>query len=338
MGLRRFSLHSKITRLLCLAVLILILIIACATAYFSCLFKPMLREGRSPFFVQIEPNTSALKLISQLNDLRVVSSHGPLLVYMRTYGYTQRLKAGVYQVTETDTLYRFIRRIVAGDVVIESFKIIEGTTLKDLKRHLATAPFLQFQEADLSAFNHGYFSPEGLFLAETYQYQAPSRAEVILKTANHLLMDYLNRAYETKDPGLPYKNPYELLIAASILEKETAILEERKIISGIIVNRLRLHMPLQMDPTLIYGLHKAYGQRLTRDDISLDTPYNTYKRRGLPPTPIAFVGKASIDAAAHPQKTFYLYYVAKGDGSHQFSKTYEEQRITIQRLKTGNAF
>ena len=131
-------------------------------------------------------------------------------------------------------------------------------------------------------------------------------------------------------PGLPYQTAYEMLIAASIIEKETAIPKERRLIAGIIINRLRKHMPLQMDPTVIYALGSQYHGTLRREDLQIDSPFNSYLHRGLPPTPIAMVDKDAIDAAAHPEPTDYLYFVATGNGSHHFSVNYEEQKQAIQ--------
>ena len=162
--------------------------------------------------------------------------------------------------------------------------------------------------------------------------------------ANKNLQNYIETLWANRNPVVPYKNAYELLIAASIIEKEASLPLERKIISGIIVNRLKLRMPLQMDPTVIYAVAnekrlkqlstEGSAPPLTREDLKIKSPYNTYTNRGLPPTPIAMVGKESLEAAAHPEENSYLYFYAKGDGSHQFSKTYKEQQQAIHQFKS----
>lgn len=178
-----------------------------------------------------------------------------------------------------------------------------------------------------------YPSAEGLLLADTYQYQGGSSSKALLEQAHRNLLNYLNISWTNRAANLPYKTPYELLIAASIIEKETAIAQERKLISGVMVNRLKKKMPLQMDPTVIYGLGNQYTGKLTHNDLLIESPYNSYLNRGLPPTPIAMVGKEAIDAAAHPQLSNYLYFVAKGDGTHQFSETYEQQKQAINQYR-----
>ena len=178
-------------------------------------------------------------------------------------------------------------------------------------------------------------SSEGLLLADTYQYNACSQARDVLNRAHSNLQHYLEASWQQRAANLPYKTPYDLLIAASIIEKETANSNEKRLISSVIVNRLRKFMPLQMDPTVIYGLGTAYTGKLTHNDLQIDSPYNTYRYRGLPPTPIAMVGKDAIDAAAHPASTNFLYFVARGDGTHYFSTSYNEQKSAIARYIKG---
>ena len=157
----------------------------------------------------------------------------------------------------------------------------------------------------------------------------------MLLSAHRHLQNVLNDAWQHRASSLPYQTPYELLIVASILEKETAIARERRLISGVIINRLQKHMLLQMDPTVIYAKGADAEGRLMHDDLRLDSPYNTYRYHGLPPTPIAMVGKDAIDAAAHPLSSNYLYFVAMGDGHHYFSETYDEQKAAVARYLGG---
>ncbi len=216
---------------------------------------------------------------------------------------------------------------------MQTWRIAEGATLWQITKQLQTIPYLSHVEPDWSVLSNDHLNAEGMLLADTYHFPAGSAASFLLKQAHGYLGMYLNRAWVSRDPSLPYKTPYELLIAASIIEKEAAIPQERQLISGIIVNRLHLHMPLQMDPIVIYGLGPEHQGRLTHQDLQIDSLYNAYKHRGLPPTPIAMVGISALEAAAHPLKSDFLYFVANGDGTHHFSVTYAEQRAAIRRVK-----
>lgn len=308
-------------------------IIFLSFALYIGLFKPMLARRMSPQLLEVPSKTTAVQLVNQLRSKQLIHIPYALLAYMHFYGYSSHLKAGVYRIYPLETPVHFIKRVIAGDVLTQTLHIIEGTTLLDLRHRLSQAPYLHFNASDIEHLTKPYSSAEGLFLADTYQYGAMTPAYPLLNKARKNLSDCLQVNWESRNKDLPYKNPYELLIAASILEKESALPSERKIIAGIIARRLKLNMPLQMDPTVIYGLYKKYGHVLTHADLTIDTPYNTYLRRGLPPTPIAMVSKASIEAAAHPTPSSYLYFYAKGDGSHQFSSTYQEQKAAINRYK-----
>lgn len=300
------------------------------------LTKPILLDKERPIVIVVAKNTSAASFVQSLVAKNLVSSPRLLLAMIRLQGLTHRLKAGIYQIKPGESVPHLLNRIEAGDVLVESFRIIDGTTLSQVSKHLQKAPYLRYKEEDWQAIKGNYANPEGLLLADTYNYHAGSEAKFLLRLAHYKLQQYLDISWQSRYPGLPYQSPYDLLIAASILEKEAALPEEKKIIAGIIVNRIKKNMPLQMDPTVIYALGSSYQGKLTHDDLSIDSPYNTYRHRGLPPTPIAMVGKKAIDAAAHPTMTNYLYFVAKGDGSHQFSETYEEQKAAITRYKKKN--
>lgn len=288
-------------------------------------------ESGEPLIIEIKPNSTANSFIETLVSKKLISSKYLFLNLIKFEGLAHRLKAGTYKIMPGESAQALIYRIVAGDVMTLSFKIIDGTTFAQVVDNLKKAPFLNYSEANGAGIEKINSSFEGLLLADTYNYSAGSYSDSILKVANKNLLDYLESSWQSRSSGLPYKTSYELLIAASILEKETAKPQERQLISGVIVNRLTKHMPLQMDPTVIYALGVNYTGKLSHNDLNVDSPYNTYRYRGLPPTPIAMVGKLSIDAAAHPQKSEYLYFVAKGDGSHEFSKTYEEQKKAISR-------
>lgn len=290
----------------------------------------MVVEILKPITIVIDRNTTASTFAQTLEEMHLIKSRRLFLTWMRYQGLTNRLKAGIYEIKPGESVRQFLYKVNAGKVMVRSFRIIEGTTLNQVIANLQNAPYLRYKPDDWMVIRNGYSSnAEGLLLADTYNYNAGSEAQPLLKLANKKLQEYLTSSWQSRSPGLPYKTPYEMLVAASILEKESSVPEERKIISGIIINRLKKNMPLQMDPTVIYALGQNYTGKLTHANMSVKSPYNTYVYRGLPPTPIAMVSKNAIDAAAHPQRNNYLYFVAKGDGRHQFSETYEQQKRAI---------
>lgn len=289
--------------------------------------------GNQSVTISINKNTSASSLAHMLESKHLIQSSRLLLLVIRVKGFAPHLKAGVYEILPGENVQQFLSKVVTGQVLVQSFSIIEGTTANQVKANLANAQFLNYNNSDWLVIGGDYSNPEGLLLADTYNYDAGSDAKLLLQLANKKLLQFLNDSWRTRSTGLPYKSPYELLIVASILEKESSLPEERKLIAGVVVNRLKKNMPLQMDPTVIYALGPNYHGKLMHGDMAVDSPYNTYRYRGLPPTPIAMVGKDAIDAAAHPQVTDYLYFVAKGDGSHHFSVNYEEQKKAISQYK-----
>lgn len=295
--------------------------------------KPLLSQDDSPIVLTFDKSTTALQLVQKLKDKNLIRSTKAILALIRYYGLSQQLKAGVYQINPGETPLQLLQRIAAGDVMRFKFTIIEGTTQKKIEQDLKQAAYLSYDPRAWSLFHQNHPNAEGMLLADTYQYVGGSDAKSLLAQANRNLIAYLNESWASRTLDLPYKTPYDLLIAASIIEKETAVPQERKLISGVVINRLKRNMPLQMDPTVIYALGEHYKGSLSHNDMSVNSPYNTYVNRGLPPTPIAMVGREAIDAAAHPQLSNYLYFYAKGDGTHQFSQTYEEQKQAINHYK-----
>lgn len=323
----------KNRRLKYLALSVLLLMIAATviigTPLYRLYYQPMNLESSTTTIVRLDKSMSATAFAHVLKTQHLIDSERLFLSLVRTEGLANRLKAGVYQVKLHETCLQFLKRVAAGDVIVETFQIIEGTTRKQVSEKLAQTAYLNYQDSDWSVVTNQHANAEGLLLADTYQYDAGSQSTALLIRAHTNLLKYLDYCWESRIAGLPYKTPYELLIAASILEKETAIPAEKRVISGVIMNRLNRHMPLQMDPTVIYGLGNAYTGKLTHENMQIDSPYNSYRYRGLPPTPIAMVGKDAIDAAAHPQVSNFLYFVARGDGTHEFSETYEQQKQAI---------
>jgi UPF0755 protein len=219
--------------------------------------------------------------------------------------------------------------------------LIEGWNIRQVRQAIASHAQLKkdgaaLADAELLARIGAVEShPEGLFFPDTYLFSKDSSDLEVLRRAYRMMHKHLAREWEARDPGLPYRSPYEALIMASVIEKETGRASERSAIAGTLVNRLRLGMLLQVDPSVIYGLGAAFDGNLRKRDLVPDGPYNTYTRPGLPPTPIAMPGLASLRAALHPAKTEALYYVSRGDGSSQFSRTLEEHNRAVSKFQRG---
>lgn len=266
-------------------------------------------------------------------------------------GKSKQLKTGEYCFDhQSSTVLDILQAVTQGDFYHRKLTIISGKTYQNLKQEILSSPGFKHKLNVMTPQQLAYVLKlprvefEGEFLPETYEYRYPESDVDLLVEAHNLLLVKLYQAWDNKEENLPYKTPYEALIAASIIEKESAIPSDRKLISGVIVNRLRKHMRLQMDPTVLYGLKKRAekagepGEKiiLTRQAMRTDTPYNTYLHWGLPPTPICMPSSEAIDAALHPSQTEYLYFVAKGNGYHQFSKNLIEQKAAIREYLLKN--
>jgi UPF0755 protein len=264
-----------------------------------------------------------------------------MVAVARLSGTTANLRAGRYAVQRGTTLAALIAKLAAGDVLREKLTVVEGTTFRELRTLLASASELKqegvaLRNAELlKAVGASEPHPEGLFAPDTYVYDPGTSDVELLRQAYRRQMKVLADAWEARAPDLPYKSPYEALIMASIVEKETGQSAERGMIAGVFVNRLKLGMLLQTDPTVIYGLGEKFDGNLRKRDLVTDGPYNSYTRAGLPPTPIALPGRASIEAALKPAKTEALYFVAKGDGTSYFSTTLAEHNRAVDRYQRG---
>jgi UPF0755 protein len=325
-------------RVLTMSVLILLIVITLlfGVDVYRLLYHPMIEVEDAQAVLRLDKSASATSFVKTLYTKGFIQSPRLFLILIRLEGLSSTLKAGIYQLKAFESAQQFLCRVSVGDVLTDSIAIIEGTTLQQFIEKLKASPYLNDEDSDWQGLAPTVSAAEGLLLADTYRYTAGSSSRDLLVRAHKALESYLDRSWKNRAPNLPYQTPYQLLIVASILEKETSQPEEKRLISGVIVNRLKRGMPLQMDPTVIYGLGSAYQGKLTHESLLSDSPYNTYRYRGLPPTPIATVGRDAIDAAAHPMITDYLYFVAKGDGTHQFSATYEQQKQAIRHyLRQG---
>ncbi|MEC5160830.1 MULTISPECIES: endolytic transglycosylase MltG [unclassified Janthinobacterium] len=265
----------------------------------------------------------------------------PLLFNLlaRVSAKSGKLKAGSYELKPGTTPMRLINQLARGEFAQESLTIIEGWTFKQMRLAMAAHEGLKHDTAQLSdqalmaRITPEYKLPEGLFFPDTYLFAKGASDMQVFKQAHAMLMERLREAWEKRDPALPYKSAYEALTMASIVEKETGQKSERTMIAGVFVNRLKLGMLLQTDPTVIYGMGERYDGKIRKRDLEGDNPYNTYTRAGLPPTPIALPGAQSLTAALAPAKTDALYFVARGDGTSQFSGTLPDHNRAVNQYQ-----
>lgn len=251
------------------------------------------------------------------------------------------IKAGEYTLVDTTDIPELVNKVIDGKVIQYALTLIEGKTFKDYRHQLSQQKGLEQTLTDLDSkqimrkIGAAGRHPEGMFAPQTYFYQKGDSDFDVLKQAYDRMQQVLDLAWEKRADDSQLKNKYELLILASIVEKETGAAVERPEIAGVFNNRLKIGMKLQTDPTVIYGMGESYDGNIRRRDLRTDTPYNTYTRYGLPPTPIAMPGEESVFAAAQPQQTEAFYFVGKGDGTHKFSKTLKEHNNAVIKYQLG---
>lgn len=277
------------------------------------------------------------ELTAQLARDGILARPRVLRWYARWRELDQRIQAGEYLLDATLTPRDILDKLVAGDVRLYSLTVVEGWTVRDLLAAIRDHPSLQqtlgTDDPELlpAALGIEVEHAEGWFFPDTYRFPRGTSDAQLLLQAYQLMSEKLADAWSERALGLPFSNPYDALILASVVERETALDEERSRVAGVFVRRLERGMRLQTDPTVIYGLGASFDGNLRRHDLRTDTPYNTYTRKGLPPTPIALPGEASLRAAVNPVAEDTLYFVATGlpDGSHTFSSTLEEHNAAV---------
>ena len=322
---------------LLLSVIVLGLLAAGGLAYWS--KQPITTSGAAlPFAIKSGSHLSSV--MQQISSASIPVNPELLGLLVRLTDKSDKLKAGNYSLKPGTTPLRLIRQLVRGEFAQESLTVIEGWTFRQMRAAVAAQSTLKHDTAALSdaellaKITTDYTMPEGLFAPDTYLFAQGSSDLQVYKQAHTLLLKRLNEAWEARDvAALPYKTPYEALTMASIVEKETGRKAERTNIAGVFINRLRLGMLLQTDPTVIYGLGDKYDGKIYKRNLTTDTPYNTYTRAGLPPTPIALPGQESLHAAMNPAKTDALYFVAKGDGSSHFSSNLSEHNQAVNKYQ-----
>jgi UPF0755 protein len=319
--------------------LCLILAIAGAGYFAYWAQNPILPADAEAIEFTIIPGSGAHAAGQQIAEAGVPIQ--PLLFNLlaRVTGKSGRLKAGAYELKPGYTPLRMIEQLVRGEFAQEQLTIIEGWSFRQMRAAIAAHKGLKHDTVALSdgeimsAIASDYKQPEGLFFPDTYLFAKGASDLQIYKQAHAMMLTRLADAWDKRDPALPYKNPYEALTMASIVEKETGQKSERAMIAGVFVNRLKIGMLLQTDPTVIYGMGSKYDGKIRKKDLETDTPYNTYTRTGLPPTPIALPGAQSLTAALAPARTAALYFVSKGNGTSQFSDNLNDHNRAVNQYQ-----
>jgi len=289
----------------------------------------------------VEPGARARTVVQSLVDNGVQVQPQLLHWWIRLSGQSRQLKAGSYEISGNPTPRALVAKLVRGEVAMRSVTLLEGQTFAQWRQMLRMAPYLKPDTQDLSdgavmeKLGRAGVHPEGRFFPDTYTYAKGSSDLVLLQRALQAMDQRLATAWARRAPDSPLKTPDEALILASIVEKETGRPSDRGLISGVFNNRLRKGMLLQTDPTVIYGLGPRFDGNLRKRDLLADTPWNTYTRAGLPPTPIAMPGMDALLAAVQPAQTHALYFVARGDGTSEFSATLQEHNRAVRKHQLG---
>lgn len=322
--------------------LLLVALASGATAWW--LHSPMrlnLPQGSQVLDLEIEPGTRAAQVAESVvasgADVNVML----LKVWFRVSGQARQIKAGSYEITPGATPRSLLSMVVRGDQALKSITLVEGWSFSQVRTALKKAELLVPEsiglepEMIMEKLGKQGIHPEGRFFPDTYSYAKGSSDLAVLKRAARAMDKRVDAAWALRSPDTPLKSRDEALILASIIEKETGKPTDRAQIAGVFTNRLRINMRLQTDPTVIYGLGDAFDGNLRKRDLLADTPYNTYTRDGLPPTPIAMPGKAALLAAVQPAPTKALYFVARGDGTSQFSANLDDHNRAVNKYIRG---
>lgn len=323
-------------------VLILVLVLLAAVpATVAWWLNAPLHLDKSSVELSIEPGTAPRVVAQTWVDAGVNEPAWALYQWFRWSGQARQIRAGSYEIQAGATPRSLLDKMVRGDQTLEHLRLIEGWNFRQVRAALAAAPDLRnttgpMSDAELmTAVGASGLAPEGRFFPDTYAYSKGVSDLTVLKRAYRLMQERLATAWQGRADGLPLKSPDEALTLASLVEKETGTSADRSLVAAVFVNRLKIGMPLQTDPSVIYGLGEAYDGALHKRDLQADTAFNTYTRGGLPPTPIAMPGSASLQAALHPAESKALYFVARGDGSSQFSDDLAAHNRAVDKYVRG---
>ena len=333
----------KFWRMLLVGVLVAAAGVAAAAAWWLNRPLPLAAESVE---LSIEAGTAPRDIVKGWVQGGVQVSPGLLYEWFSWSGQARKIRAGSYEIVRGTTPRDLLRKMVRGDETLATVRLIEGWTFRQFRAELAKAETLKPTTADMTdaqimaELGAPEVAPEGRFHPDTYAFSKGSSDLAVLRRAYHAMQKRLAAAWQERAPDTPLRNADEALVLASIVEKETGVAAERGRIAGVFINRLRLGMPLQTDPSVIYGLGTSFDGNLRKRDLLADTPYNTYVRSGLPPTPISMPGNASLLAAVRPDPTRALYFVSRGDGSSEFSDTLPQHNRAVNQYqrngKRGN--
>lgn len=341
-GTRRASRKTPAGRLLGLAILAGSFVLGWLMLDFRHFLNAPLTQVEAPLTYEVKPGSGLIAVATDLGRRGHLRHPRYLVWYARLFGKADSIVAGEYLLLPGMTPTGLLEKLAIGDVVRYTLTIPEGWTFRQLMDVLRSQdkvahtldPELSGEDI-MAALGRPGEHPEGRFFPDTYQFIAGTTDVVLLRRAYDAMEQQLQRAWEARAPDVPLASPYEALVLASIIEKETAVDTERGRIAGVFARRLQTRMRLQTDPTVIYGLGIDFDGRLRRRDLLADTPYNTYTRRGLPPTPIALPGAASLRAAVNPEPGDDIFFVSRGDGTHYFSSTLEAHQAAVRKFQLG---
>jgi UPF0755 protein len=331
--------QKLLPRLIVASGILLVIFAYVASNILHYMHEPVMFE--EPITIDLKPGSSIRTLSNQLQAHDLLEHPRYFLIWGRLSGKATRLQAGEYLFSPGQTIAELIDDMVAGRVRQYALTLVEGWTFREFLDAVAAHEAIDHTLSDvayddvMAELGYDDQHPEGRFFPDTYFIHKGTRDTALLDRAYQQMKMHLNMLWAERDGDLPFESPYEALIMASIVEKESAVPEERPVIAGVFINRLRKGMRLQTDPTVIYGIGEAYDGDIRFRDLRTDTPYNTYTRNGLPPTPIAMPGLGALKAVMHPADTGYLYFVATGDGSgeHVFSATLEEHEKAVDKYQ-----
>ena len=323
-----------------LLLLLIVAALAAAGAAYGWLHQPLVAGGQ-PIELEIEPGTSPRGVAQAAQAAGMQVNPDLLYWWFRLSGQDRKIRAGNYEIPVGTTPTSLLARLVRGDESQRVLTIVEGWNFRQVRAALAKEEHLKHDSAAMTpaqimeALGKPGVAAEGRFFPDTYAFAKGSSDLALLRRAMQGMDKRLDAAWALKDADSPLKTPEDLLTLASIVEKETGKAADRTLVAGVFINRLRIGMLLQTDPTVIYGLGEQFDGNLRKRDLQTDTPWNTYTRAGLPPTPIAMPGKAALMAAVQPEKTKALYFVAKGDGSSHFSDNLDEHNRAVNQYQRG---
>ena len=313
--------------------------VAAIVAYGTWYLRTPLAMSQTPLEVEIPRGASLRSAVMELEKAGLQVHRRQFELLVRGFWRERDLKAGNYLLAKAPTPIELLEKLTRGDVMQAEVRLIEGWTFAQFRSALDSHADLRHDTQGLDAaevlkrVQATEPHPEGLFFPDTYLFAKGSSDTAVLRGAYRAMQRHLAAEWQARHQNVPYRTPYEALIMASIIEKETGLPAERDQIGGVLVNRLRIGMRLQVDPTIIYGLGESFDGNLKKKHLLQDAPYNTYTRAGLPPTPIAMPGLASLRSALRPAKTDAMYYVSRGDGSSQFSRSINEHNGAVRKYQ-----